>query len=620
MGQSAGEDRPRVAAMLDAQAAFGREAAAYQSVNRVTFGRRLTRVLPEDDFDEGPLLGGSGSLLLTADVRLDNRDELRHDLRLAAECREMSDSALLLRAWERWRDAALDRLSGAFAFAIWDNSAGALLLVRDPQGQKPLHYHLGRSFSAFASMPRGIHALSTAPRRPNLQTLARFIDLAPPAPAATFFAGVDQVAPGHLVRIRRGEVQISRYWRPSFEPIRLRDTAEYVEAVRERLDIAVRACLRGTNGLVGSHLSAGLDSSGVTATAARMVGAGEIVGFTAVPAPSFIQKFKTQDIVDEGPLAAETAGLYSNIRHMLIQTEATPLDSLEDGPAWFDHPVPNPCNHRWARAILNEARSNGLPVMLTGQMGNLSLSHDGGDLLPNLLRSGRFMRLAQEARALRREGTGIRPLASAMIGPFVPPAAWRALARTLRKPHRQSDFSLSRPNLWSDGDRGRRYGQQPVFDMVAPRMAMLEQLDFGLFNSGILAGWGIDMRDPTGDRRLIELCLRIPADQFLQNGERRAIARRVLSDRLPAAVLHERRRGRQSADWHLFLDASKPRIEHEVSLVASDPILIDLIDTGRLRKLVENWPRHWDGSVQQEFLYRRALLRALSAARFVNSF
>jgi asparagine synthase (glutamine-hydrolysing) len=606
--------------MLDAQAAFGREAAAYQSVGRVTFGRRLTRVVPEDNFDRGPLVGGGGSLLLSADVRLDNRDELSHDLRICAEGREVSDSALLLLAWERWRDAALDKLAGAFAFAIWDNSAGSLLLVRDPQGQRPLHYHLGTSFSAFASMPRGIHALAAAGRRPDLQTLARFIDLAPPARGATFFAGVDQVAPGHLVKIRRGNVQISRYWRPRLEPIRLRNSAEYVEAVRERLDVAVRACLRGTNGLVGSHLSAGLDSSGVTATAARMLGSRALIAFTAVPAPRFIEEHKTHDIINEGPFAAETAGLYPNIRHTIIQTEATPLDSLGDGHAWFDQPVPNPCNHRWARAILDEAQSNGLPVMLTGQMGNLSFSHDGDDLLPSLLRSGRFLRLAQETWALRREGTGLRPLASATFGPFVPAVAWRALARRLRKPHLQSDFSLARPNLWSDGDRGRRYGQQPVLDMVAPRIAMLEQLDFGLFNSGILAGWGIDMRDPTGDRRLIELCLRIPADQFLQNGERRAIARRVLSDRLPATVLHERRRGRQSADWHLFLDASKTRIEHEVGLVASTPDLVDLLDLQRLRSLMENWPKQWDGSVQQEFLYRRALLRALSVARFVNSF
>ena len=137
-------------------------------------------MLPEDSFDFQPLHGADDRLVLVADVRLDNRDELAPALGIAASrARQLCDAALLLACLERWSEAALDRLVGDFAFALWDGRTKKLMLARDFLGQRPLYYHQGKDFFAFASMARGLHALPSILRQPDEQALAEFVTLIP---------------------------------------------------------------------------------------------------------------------------------------------------------------------------------------------------------------------------------------------------------------------------------------------------------------------------------------------------------------------------------------------------------------------------------------------------------
>jgi asparagine synthase (glutamine-hydrolysing) len=180
--------------MLRAQAIYGREDALWSDGEGRSMGRRLHPTLPEDRFDRAIISGGDGRLALAADVRLDNRDELAGDLGIAsAELRTLCDSALLMRALERWDEAAVDRLVGDFAFALWDRGRQRLLLARDFIGRRPLHYHRGRDFFAFASMPKGLHCLPSIPYAPDMASAANFLALVPEAGPSTFFEGLCRV-------------------------------------------------------------------------------------------------------------------------------------------------------------------------------------------------------------------------------------------------------------------------------------------------------------------------------------------------------------------------------------------------------------------------------------------
>ena len=321
------------AGMLAAQSIYGRHGESCWAYGTVALGRRLTKLLPEDAYDTQPLEGRNGSFVLVADLRLDNREDLATELDIpAAHAKTMCDAALVLAAFERWEDNCCDRLVGDYAFALWDQRAHRLVLARDIIGSRPLHYHRGEAFFAFASMPKGLHALADVPYAPDEERVAEFLALLPEYGSSSFFRGVERVEPGHVVTVTRAGLHVRRYWNWQRRTLALGSPGEYVEALRHHLDEAVRSRLRGVDGQVAAHLSAGLDSSAVATTAARLLApsGGKVVAFTAVPRAGYDGPVPKRRLGDEGLLAAATAAMYTNIEHVLVRSGArTPLDTLD---------------------------------------------------------------------------------------------------------------------------------------------------------------------------------------------------------------------------------------------------------------------------------------------------
>jgi asparagine synthase (glutamine-hydrolysing) len=625
-GADRGVDR-----MLRAQQVYGPEQPAAWSDGELALGRRLFSLLPEDRFDRGPVTWGGGGHALVADLRIDNRDELRTALGIAeAEAKALSDAALLAGALERWGEDAVQRIVGDFAFAWWDAARRRLLLARDPFGERPLHYHRGNGFFAFATMPKGLHALEEIPVAPNRQRVATFLAQIPDSGSESFFEGVEKVIAGHLVTVTADGTRSRRWWNPEPSELRLGSDGDYEEAMREQFDRAVASRLRGSGGRVGAHLSAGLDSSAVAATAARLLAPeqGSVTAFTAVPREGYPVRRLRDGIMDEGPLAGAVAAAHPNIEHVLIRTGGkSPLDDLGRYFFLFERPFLNLCNGVWYTAILEEARRRGLKVVLTGAMGNASFSYDGLERLSQLMRRGRLLRLAGEAVKLRRRGTRLGTIAAQAIGPFLPARAWRAIARL-----RGADASVEAWSLLPRGEadalrieaaaaeRGLDAAGRPRSDPVEARLWMLRRLDGGNYKKGALAGWGIDQRDPAIDRRLVEFCLSLPAEQFLAGGWTRSLARRAFRDRVPEQVLHERRKGRQAADWHEGLAAARASLSEEIDAIRTCAPAAGALDTARMQRLVADWPAdgNWH-SREVERDYRHALLRGISAGRFIRN-
>ncbi|MFL6843698.1 MAG: asparagine synthetase B family protein [Allosphingosinicella sp.] len=619
------EPLARCRQILEAQGRYGREPAIIASDGDLAMGKRPWHVLPEDRFEDAPISGGGGRWTLAADIRLDNRDELGATLGLPAErLGALSDAAVAMQAIERWGEAAVGRLEGDFALALWDRERERLLLARDYLGQRPLHYHRGSGLLAFASMPSGLFALPEVPCGADESAILDFLALMPPGENRSYFRGVERVPPATACVFTREGMTSSRHWSFASPPLRLKRREDYVDAVRESLDRAVRARLRGGDGRVATHLSGGLDSGAVASTAARLLagGGGEVTAFTAVPEDSSLELHGR--FADESAHAAAVASLYPNMEHVLVRTAGrSPIASLDRNFALYQAPVLNLCNYIWGEAIADAARERGHRVLLTGQVGNFTLSHHGFDLLPRLLAGGRLIRLAREARALRRGGTRIRSLAANTLWPFMPPSLWRLANRVRgrRVGAGVGETSLIRPSLaravagrLAERLAGASEGHDPG---VAIRLAALAGTEFGNFQKGALAGWGLDVRDPTGDRRLAELCLSIPGEFYLADGLPRALARQVLADRLPPLVVNETRKGFQGADWHAGLRSDWVAVRREVARIVAVPGSARLLDTARMRALVEApTVRDWDSNEAQAH-YRLALLRGISAGHFL---
>lgn len=613
--------------MLKAQQIYGPEAPATASDGSISIGQRQYSLGPGTRRLDR-IASGAGGTLLVADARLDNRGELAESLGIgAAELRSLSDVELMLRVLERWEDDAAERLQGDFAFAFWDSRRQRLLLARDFLGERPLHYSRGRGFFAFASMPKGLHALPEIPPAPDREAVAGFLALIPEDGSETFFQGIGKVRAGEIVEVTRDGLKARRWWRPSLEPLRLKSAEDYADALREHLDRAVAVRLRGTETAVAAHLSGGLDSSAVAATAARLMApaGGRVSAFTSVPREGYDHSAVKNAFADEGPHAAEVAAMYPNMDHVLVRNGGSPIADLDRMFFVYERPVLNLCNGVWSHRILDAARQRGHRVLLSGTRGNMSFSWDGMPLLNQLMSSGRLLRLAAESVALVRNGTRVGTVAAQAFGPFLPVPLWRAISRLRGKGRKLTDYTAISPEAIQafrvaerSAERGLDPSYRPRRDALATRLWALRRIDTGNYNKGYLAGWGIDVRDPTADRRLLEFCLTVPADQYLRGGIRRALARTAFADRLPARIVNERLKGYQAADWHEGLVAARDELGREIASIGACAEAETTLDHAAMRDLAEALPEGGWHRPQTTQRYRLALLRGVSAGNFIR--
>jgi asparagine synthase (glutamine-hydrolysing) len=612
--------------MLRSQQVYAPDGPVIWSDSQAALGRRLFKLLPEDRFDRGPVYGGEGTRTLIADIRLDNRAELCSELRIAPDDgRNTSDAALLMRALDQWDEDAVPRLVGDFAFVLWDSRREHLLMARDFLGQRPLHYHCRKNFVAVASMPKGLHALPEVPIHLNEGAVAEFLALVPEGGSTTFFKDVNRVPPSHICVINRAGVSAQSYWNPTRTPLILKSSDDYAEAVREQFDVAVEARLRGAKGRVAAHLSGGLDSSAVTATAARLLAPdGRVTAFTSVPREGYDGKLPRGRFGDEGPHAAALAAQYPNVDHVLIRTNGkSPLADLDRNFFLYERPILNLCNAVWSTAIMDSAKASGNSILLTGQMGNMSFSYTGLELLPTLLADGKLLSLIREAVQLSKSGTRLESVVAHTVGPFLPELVWRTINRWRGRHSKLEDYSAINSRRAAAvrikaADAGLDFSYRPRRDGFSTRRWVLGRADAGNCNKGQLGGWGVDTRDPTADRRLVELCLRIPESEYLQQGHTRALARRTFADRLPRVILDETRKGLQAVDWHEGLTAAPELAQGELDRIGSASSPRELLNLDKLRGLLEELPSGGWHSNWVQGQYRLALLRGISAGHFAR--
>lgn len=617
--------------MLTAQAIYGPHNAAAWDGGQISLGRRLFRTLPEDVYDRQPLVVDDGRRVLVADVRLDNRDDLLGDLRIPGErARGLCDAAILLAAWERWEEDCFGHLVGDYAFALWDAAAQTLALARDPLGRRPLHYHVGQHFLAFASMPKGLHALPEVPYGPDEEQVAGQLALMPEIGSGSFFKGVQIVEAGHVIKVTPRGLSKWRHWAPARRTLRLKTSQEYGEQLREHLDRAVLARLRGAEQQVGAHLSAGWDSSAVTTSAALLLAPtnGQVVAFTVVPAVDYRDdpQYASGRTAHEGGLAAVTAALYPNIEHVIVPpTGRSPLADLDRQFYLYDRPIMNLCNNVYNDELNRQAQARNIKVMLVGDFGNSAFSITGLEWLPELVAGGQWLRWLREATALNRHAhLRWRHILATSVGRWIPGPVWNALMR--RNGRRISDISQDtciNPTRWGELRLLSKLKAAGADIYARPNLGVFESIlhyftdhDFGNYQKGALAGYGIDLRDPTTDIRLVEFCLSTPPEQFLEGGRPRALSRRALNGRVPDAVL-DSPRGYFGADWHEALSRDRQTLAREIDRLAANGPAARALDIAKMRKLVENWPTEGWESPEIFTAYRLGLLRGVSAGHFL---
>lgn len=223
--------------------------------------------------------------IIQAWARIDNREELKKQLpvdliTITNQNDTLGDIALILACYLHWGDECVEKLIGDFSFAIEDQRQHRVLLCRDHLGVKPLYYYetpeQNKLYYATnaqlleLALTSDDHSLKDNPFNQYSESWLAGFMMDRPDWQETPFVGVKKVLPAHYIIKEAGKkAQLKQYFTFSRESnLVLSSSTDYIEAYRELLFEAIK-CRVDMNGPIASELSGGLDSSTVTAYAAR---------------------------------------------------------------------------------------------------------------------------------------------------------------------------------------------------------------------------------------------------------------------------------------------------------------------------------------------------------------
>ncbi|MFI6846646.1 asparagine synthase (glutamine-hydrolyzing) [Kitasatospora sp. NBC_00085] len=320
-------ERPVLDAMTATQLCRGPDAGGVHLERHAALGHRRLAVIDVEGGTQPMTVEHDGRVLaaLTYSGEVYNHRELRAELTAAGHrFRTRSDTEVVLHAYLEWGEGLAERLNGMFAFAIWDARLEELLLVRDRMGVKPLHYCPTPHGVIFGSEVKAVLAHPDVRPVVDLDGLREMFAVTK-TPGRSVYRGIVEVRPGHVVRVRREGVSVRRYWALEARE-HTHDLDTTVATVRALLDDIVHRQLEADVPLC-SLLSGGLDSSAVTALAARALraaGAGAVRSF-AVDFTGQSEHFRADEVrsTPDGPYARLLA------RHVGADHSVIELDSAE---------------------------------------------------------------------------------------------------------------------------------------------------------------------------------------------------------------------------------------------------------------------------------------------------
>lgn len=605
-GRQAGRsDIERVARALRA---YGPEQLLIEMNGSVAFAYAHYTSTIEDRFSRQPIKGGEGRFTMVFDGRLDNREELADGLGLSSNLLSgLSDGELAMLCWERWGDASLNRWIGEFALINWDRNEKRLTAARDQFGMRTLHFNTNSSRVVIASAPKCIHALGDVSRELDEQKIADALSQLYHDGERTFFKNVERLAPASLMELSGVTVKIKKYYdfRDHVSDIRYANDDDYVEAARELFDNSVRAMLRSSKP-VGAFMSGGLDSSAMSVHAARFLEKQDkrLITFTSVPEVGWDRESVKGMFGDETPYVEAIAEMHSAIELNLVDGAGLGHYHKQDELLLaLEMPVRNALNLQWTHAILEKARDRGVGVMLQGVFGNATLSHTGDGIFRYLLRNGSIRQFYKELTVISPNPRKMfLKILNHLIYPSGPNWLWNTKERLRGRLDPELNwrrFATANPAFSDDMDIPGRirqanylyHGGKPQFAREAWFNVISKwATDTGDTMQGLRAMYGIEIRDPFANRRLMEWSFGVPEDQFHRNGVNRWLIRRMMKGSLPESVLHNKKTGHQTADWHLRMTRDLPKIRKDLERFADDPDLSRMIDIPRMQRFLNDWP------------------------------
>lgn len=497
-----------------------------------------------------PLSNEDESIHVVFNGEIYNYQDLRRQLETRGHTfRTNSDTEVLVHLYEDYGLDLCTHLRGMFAFAIWDARRRELMLARDHLGQKPLYVYRDREKLLFGSELKAILAHPDVDRSIDPLAVEDFLTFGFIPGQHTIFRCVAKLPAAHRLRVSHTEFHASpkRYWNLSFSHEEKLSAKDW----KERMDAALKDSVKAhmiADVPVGAFLSGGLDSSSIVAMMSEL---------RSDPVQTFSIGFQEEQF-SELPFAREVAQHFG-CHHTEEVVTPDAVRDLDDLVFLYDEPF---------------ADASALPTMAVSRLAarhvKVALSGDGGDEL-----FGGYARYSHDLKEAAVRDVIPSIIRSVVLKPLAavwPKADW--LPRPLRLQTALQNLSSSpsaayantvsfcrrslRDQLLTPDFRKHLIGYHPEQHIIQPFQNSHRDALSGMLGADISVllpddfltkvdrasmGFGLEVRPPFIDWKLMELAASMPSDFKIHNGSKKWILKEIFEPRLPKDLVHRRKQG-----------------------------------------------------------------------------
>ncbi|MGW1288244.1 asparagine synthase (glutamine-hydrolyzing), partial [Streptomyces sp. NPDC002586] len=506
-----------------------------------------------------------------------------------------SDTEVVLHGYLEWGDAVAERLNGMYAFAVWDGRSDKLVMIRDRMGIKPFYFYPTADGVLFGSEPKAILANPLARRRVTLDGLRELLVMIK-TPGHGIWDGMREVEPGTVVTVDRSGLSTRVYWRLQTRA-HTDDRDTTITTVRSLLDDIVRRQLVADVPRC-TLLSGGLDSSAMTAIAARQLAAqGERVRSFAVDFVGQTENFIADELrgTPDTPFVHDVAKLADTEHQDIVldpQSLADPavrerVIRARDLPAGFG-------DMDASLLLLFRAIREKSTVALSGESadevfgGYLQFFDEEArraDTFPWLVRFGRDF--GDDSRVLRSDVTKSLDLEGYIAD------GYRTAVAGIDRLDGESDFEY----------RMRQISHLHLTRFVRILLDRKDRMSMAV---------GLEVRVPFCDHRLVEYVYNAPWALKSFDGREKSLLREAAADVLPRSVYDRVKSPYPSTQDPLYARALQEQVKD--LLARPSHRVFDLVDRDRLRTAAES-----EAPISSQ-AGRRGLERTLDLAQWIDAY
>ena len=496
----------------------------------------IQNIVKEAQFEQFPYTYMEGKVMV-ADVIVDNRDEIVTEFKLTNELsRKGIDGSVLYEAVAKDLRKALDKLCGAFVFAEYDVNKKKIYVANDVVGNRSVYYLFSNGRFIFSTLLNPIVSFLGS-IEVEKKWLKQFIKnenlLIVKSPSLTPYKGIYRLEPGELLTVSEHGISHTGYWNPhkTRKTLKLKTDDDYKAVVLDTFRKCVESVIRDP-GNTGILLSGGLDSNAVAAFAAPYLKEKNknLYSYTSVPNEEITPIPTNMYYVENERIYVEKLKDYHDnlIPRFINTSEQNILSENEEYLRIIETPVKTMANTPWLYKAFKLAKKDGCNILLGGQYGNITISYGIIDnYFATLKFSGRIISLGKAMYNYSRM------------------------------------FKISKKKLLNGVLREKRIhtlkqSRRFMYDKKALRQIGESELHKGL-------ALGIMFRDPTRDRRLIELTMSLPLEQFIHLDIDRRLVRVYMQDLIPKEICMDIfHRGAQGKGGHKYIRTHWEEIKCEL--------------------------------------------------------